>query len=171
MTFNEFYGANFSEVVRHVAYKLRDEEEAKDLAQNIFIRLYAHWDRIDTTKASYRTYLFRMVRNSLVDYYRAKKSEDLVAISDSSYDSEGEYHSGVMVKTDETANPLENLIGSDYAENFKRVLRTLPILQKRCAVLYIHGFKMKEIAAKLGTTTGTICPMVRHLKVKFQTAL
>jgi len=170
MTFNEFYSKNFSDVVRHVSFKLHNQEEAEDFAQNVFMKLYVHWSKIDVEKASPRTYLFNMVKNALIDHYRVKNLGHAVSITAQEINNEDEqYENNIVLQSGVDTNPIQTLIGSDYADNFKRVLKTLPLLQKRCAVLYIQGFKMREIAERLGISTGTVTPMVRNLRAKFQT--
>jgi RNA polymerase sigma-70 factor (ECF subfamily) len=172
MSFNEFYKKEYRGVVTHLRSKLRnDETEAEDFAQNIFMKIFVKWNEIDSNIASPRTYLFAVVRNYIIDHYKSKTLGHRVAIEETTLDIEDgkeSFHNYAILQS--TSNPVEEMIGNEYKETFKKVINSLPILQKRCAIMYINGFKMSEIANRLNTTTGYICPMVRTLRQKFQKA-
>lgn len=163
MTFNEFYDKHFYEVVRHLSKQLMNEEEAKDLAQNIFIKILVNWDKIDPSKGSYRTYLFRVVSNMLSDHFRHIKRKyapgHAVSLADEGIETGIDLNSNT--DTDERA------IRNDYAKNFKKILDTLPIKQKRIVLLHVHGFKMREISEKLRIPTGSVTAYINQLHKKF----
>lgn len=58
-------------------YSLRSKEDAEDVLQEVFIRLWQHWQGIDQDKLS--AWLMRSTRNAVVDRIRSRKSarEDL----------------------------------------------------------------------------------------------
>jgi RNA polymerase sigma factor (sigma-70 family) len=168
MKFNEFYSKEYKNVVRHLNQKLRNELDAEDMAQVIFMKMLAKWDTIDTNISSHRTYLFRVVNNTLIDHFRVKRIQNTVSI-ESGQGNENENRHEVAILT-ASSNPVQEMIGNEYKEALKEVLNSLPILHKKCAIMYLNGFKLKEIAERLNTTTGTICPLVRNLRQKFQKA-
>jgi RNA polymerase sigma-70 factor (ECF subfamily) len=48
--------------------------EAEDLTSISFLKLYMHLDGYDGEKSLPQTYLFRIARNTLTDYYRSAKN-------------------------------------------------------------------------------------------------
>lgn len=53
-------------------YSLRTREDAEDVLQDVFIRLWQHWRRIDHDKMG--AWLMRTTRNAVVDHVRKRKS-------------------------------------------------------------------------------------------------
>lgn len=160
MTFNQFYANHFKEVVRYLSMRLRNEEEAKDFAQNIFIKIYSNWNRIDVSKGSYRTYLFTVVANALIDHFRslgAKHASKAVSISE---DLEAQFgHS--------TSTSEDIVNESEYRKNFKMVLDSLTTREKRVVILQTHGYKMREVSEKTGIPMGSVTGILYQLRQKF----
>jgi len=63
---------NFADVIYRFALKnTRDSEQAKDLVQDAFEKLWIKKDQIDASKA--KAYLFQIVSNALIDRARRAK--------------------------------------------------------------------------------------------------
>jgi len=52
-------------------YSLRAKEDAEDVTQEVFIKLWQHWQKIDHVKVG--GWLMRVARNSVVDHVRKQK--------------------------------------------------------------------------------------------------
>ena len=78
-------------------YSLRAREDAEDITQDVFIRLWQHWQKIDHDRMG--AWLMRVAHNSVVDHLRRHKNEqqrvdmpdtleDAVAVQDPGLESE-----------------------------------------------------------------------------------
>ncbi|MCA9379038.1 RNA polymerase sigma factor, partial [Candidatus Dojkabacteria bacterium] len=45
-------------------------ETSEDLTQDIFLKLWQSWSSYDESKATMRTWIFRIAHNTLIDFYR-----------------------------------------------------------------------------------------------------
>jgi len=53
-------------------YSLRAREDAEDITQEVLLRLWQHWQKIDHNKVS--AWLMRVAHNSVIDHVRRQKS-------------------------------------------------------------------------------------------------
>ncbi|MEZ5492564.1 MAG: sigma-70 family RNA polymerase sigma factor [Gammaproteobacteria bacterium] len=78
-------------------YSLRAREDAEDITQDVFIRLWQHWRKIDHDRMG--AWLMRVAHNSVIDHLRRHKNdqqrvdmpetlEDAVAVQDPGLESE-----------------------------------------------------------------------------------
>lgn len=59
-------------VYSFAAYSLRAAEDAEDITQEVFIKLWQHWQRIDHDKLG--AWLLRVARNTVIDHGRKHSS-------------------------------------------------------------------------------------------------
>lgn len=57
----------------YVFKQVLDEQQALDLTQEIFIRMLQSLHQHDGTRASFRTWLYRIATNHCIDYFRSKQ--------------------------------------------------------------------------------------------------
>ncbi|MCP4131764.1 MAG: sigma-70 family RNA polymerase sigma factor [bacterium] len=68
--FKEIYRLFFPVICGSLYTKVNDRDLAADLAQDVFVDCLLNLDKIENIRA----WLFRAVRNRLIDYYRKKKN-------------------------------------------------------------------------------------------------
>lgn len=119
----------YSVVLRMVS----NGEEANDLAQEVFIKMYRNLDKYQP-EFKFSTWLMRIATNHVIDY-RRKKKHDTISIDDMPADL-----------------PDENTPEAAYFRKDRRLrledaLNGLPDMYKAPIVLYHqHGFSYNEIA-------------------------
>lgn len=69
---NELVSKYYKEIYAYVYKQTIDKELSMDLTQEIFISVLKSIYRYDEKKASFRTWLYRIATNRLVDHYRSK---------------------------------------------------------------------------------------------------
>jgi RNA polymerase sigma factor (sigma-70 family) len=163
--FEALYRKHFSRVYRfYRAYGVADDE-AQDLAQETFKRIYESFDRyrgeaewafIETTA---RNVLFNWVRAAKT----AKRSAELVAIDDPE----------LMV--DPPAPEEPDYAERQHAETRRRqvvqAVAALPAGQRECLRLWMLGFKYNEIATILRTTIDAVKSRLRDAKKQLRERL
>ena len=73
--FLQAYQQNVERVYRYLAFRTRSRSDAEDLTQATFERAFRAWDRFDPRRASARTWLLAIARNSFLDFHRRRQSE------------------------------------------------------------------------------------------------
>jgi RNA polymerase sigma-70 factor (ECF subfamily) len=69
--YNEIVDLHSDALFRFILRQVRDRDEAKDVVQDAFLRLWMNVDRVDASKA--RSYLFTTAKNLVVDRVRRRK--------------------------------------------------------------------------------------------------
>jgi RNA polymerase sigma-70 factor (ECF subfamily) len=125
-----------------------DAEEARDVAQLVFLRVWDSIARYDE-KYSFNTWLYRIATNLSIDFLRANRSRERA-------------HGATLHLVRRREEALEDeatraLESSQVAELFERVSRDLSGKQKAAFVLReIEGLDSKDVAAILGCGESTV---------------
>lgn len=132
---------------------LSDYEEAVDLAQETFVRVYFAIERYHTAYA-FSTYIYRIATNLAISEIRRKRRRKLLSLT-GLFQSEGnetrEYH-----PTDEKSLPDEDLIENERSRTIERAISALPDKYRAPIVLReIEELSYEEIARILGLGLGT----------------
>lgn len=142
--FDEFYAENHRRVVRYIQMKLNDSHEAEDLASEVFLYCYSHYDDYDPEKSSLTTWLYLIVNSRIKNHYRDSKSfvdlESLVGVlPDDSVDMDACIY----------LQQLRNLL--------EQALMKLPERQRKIVTMrYFEERSNIEIAEQLGLSPGNV---------------
>lgn len=63
----EFY----PKVYQYLVNRLGNIEDAEDMAQTVFLKIYTKLDTFDASKSSLSTWIFNITRNTLIDHQRS----------------------------------------------------------------------------------------------------
>jgi len=147
--------------------RVRTEEDAEDILQDVWYQLYNTSEAIDQVGA----WLYRVARNKIIDRYR-KKSPD--SLEDQSYeDEDGELHLKEILLAD-PGNPETEYLKSLFWKELNKGLDELPQEQREVFVLNeLEGLTFAEIAARTGENSKTLISRkgyaVKHLRKRLQT--
>lgn len=73
--FGEIYDLLLDKIYRFVFFKVSDKQEAEDLTEQVFLKAWKNIMSYKNTGAKFETWLFRIARNTVIDYYRTKKQK------------------------------------------------------------------------------------------------
>lgn len=135
----------YEKKLQHVLRRLvRDPEQARDLAQETFLKVYQHLDQFDTSRR-FGPWLFRVGVNLAVDWLRRRKPT--VRLSQ-------------MAREDENAievidpDPRPQI---ELEQEVQHVLQEIPLNYRTVLVLRdLEGFSCSEVAAIEGRREATI---------------
>lgn len=120
-----------------------NDEDARDIAQEAFVRVYRSLDRFDTRMRLY-TWLYQIVVNLCIDHLRKQSKRRAASI-----DALGDVVGAPAGKDD--------LEGAELRSRVHRVLGELPDKYRAVMVLSdLEGIGAKEIATMTGTTHATV---------------
>ena len=131
-----------------VAYKFTAKyEEAEDLTQEIFLRVFRSLDRFDLN-AEFGTWLYSVSRNHCIDRYRSGRREREALV-----DREIRLEEYASARFD----PHRELEARDNKQLLTRALQALPIKLREAVILRdLHGLSYHEIVDRLGLPEGTV---------------
>jgi len=138
------YAAHGAELYRFAARTLGDAGAAQDAVQETFLRAWRASDRFDPAVGSLRGWLFAILRNVVLDSYRAQRSRPrLRQLVDSTVDDRAdEADAGEQVLR---ARVVEEALRRIGAEHRHAIIET-----------YLLDRPYDEVAAELGIPTSTL---------------
>ena len=119
----------------------KNPQEAKDITQETFIKVYTHRKSIDPEK-KIKTWIFTIATNTAYDFLRSKKRKKEISL-----DEENE-----TISTFEAYYPQEGLV-SDVEKALSKIN---PEYRKVLLLFYQQGFKYEEIAEILEMPINTV---------------
>jgi RNA polymerase sigma-70 factor (ECF subfamily) len=141
----------YSGKVYSTAYSYtHNQEEAKDLVQEILIKTYNSLSGFKAD-AKFSTWLYRIAVNSCIDWSRKKKSK--VVMTAMSFEDADILN--IMVS--ETEGPEELLLQRENKEKIRSAVDDLPEIYKTVLILYyFEELQVQEICSILDTPRKTI---------------
>ncbi len=124
-------------------------DEAEDLTQEVFLRVYQGLDRYRSSAGAFNTWLMTVARNHAIDHYR-RRCEERQRRDDS---AEGEME--LLPSDDE--GPVMALERKQRVELVRRGLRALPTdLREPIVLCDLQGLAYEEAAKLLEIPLGTV---------------
>ncbi|GHU65977.1 RNA polymerase sigma factor [Clostridia bacterium] len=139
----------YNEIYRFVRKQVRDESDALDITQETFIGALRTIGGYDSARAGFRTWLYRIATNKVIDFVRSKSRQ-----------------CAVMPLTDYQLNDNELIEDSDFTqrvldgdliERVQAYLNVQPTDSQRIFRLRLFGgYTFNEIAAMLSMPLGSV---------------
>jgi RNA polymerase sigma-70 factor (ECF subfamily) len=142
------YEENFNRVYRYARARLRDQAEAEDITQQVFIKMMASLPGYRCTGAPFVAWLFRIAHNQVIDYYRRKSGEKSVPLDD--------FRTGTEIG-EETVDPSVVAEKNIQINEVMALVERLPRAQKEVVNLrFTAGLSITETAGALKKSEGTV---------------
>lgn len=144
--FDQLYTALWPEVYRFIYYKVQNRQEAEELTQEIFHRVYRHLIKNEIEEGKIRAYIFTCARNIVYDTWRDKnKRMNIIELDEVSEKD--------AFLPDQVSKVESNLM-------VREVLEQLSAEEKEIITLrIIKGYSISYVSDKLGRPEGTIKSM------------
>ena len=152
--FEEIYQMYHRRIYNAVYGMLGDPDDAQDVTQDVFMRLY---DALPTLRAdeAFSTYLYRIALNLCRDRARRKKRVRFQSMDTPRADDEGDVEP--MEFPDGGKLPEEILTGDELQRRVREAVLTLSNDHKAVIVMHhFQGMEVNDIARILGVPTGTV---------------
>jgi RNA polymerase sigma-70 factor, ECF subfamily len=139
--FVELFDELWLSVYRYSARVCLCPEDAEDIAQEVFLRLFKHLLE-QKREENLRSWAFRVAHNLAIDRFRDRRRLTLRSMEEWVELSE--------LGKDETPSPEELLIDKERLARIRRELGSLSALQWQCLRLRMEGLGYREIGEALG---------------------
>jgi len=167
--FNLLYDRHEMGVWRYVFRSVRVQAVADDLLQDVWFALARQAPHYQPT-AKFKTWLFTMAHNRLVDYFRTAKRH-ISLDSDDDADSE----SVALVQTlaaNSGFGPLRRLESKEQAQALLDAIEQLPFAQREAFMLQAEaGMDVQDIAATTGVSFETAKSRLRYARTRLRELL
>ncbi len=151
---------------------LKDREEARDVSQEAFVKVYKYLDHFKGD-ASFYTWLYRITVNICIDVMRRKGGQkgEQVEFDESVQLDTAEANLGALGSKLGT-NPQKAMLRKELAEKIQSALAEVP--EKHRAILLLReleGMSYEDLARTLEIPKGTVMSRLFHARLKVQKVL
>jgi RNA polymerase sigma-70 factor (ECF subfamily) len=148
----------FTRRIYNICYRFAGSaDDAQDLSQEVFIKMYRTLDSFDPERASFNTWITTVTRNLLVDHFRKTKYDRATDSIDATpgEDADGQPLSDRL--PDKGAGPAESLDRLETRELVHKALQKLsPELREAVILRDLQDMDYREIAVVLKVPEGTV---------------
>ncbi|ERJ11999.1 RNA polymerase sigma factor [Haloplasma contractile] len=138
----------YNQIFAFMYKQINDEHQSQDLTQEVFIKILKAINKYDSKKASFRTYLYRVAKNHITNYFKSKLHKTRVV--------EDEYNP----EQDFTPYDLDiegQMVINEQSEVMKTLILKLPEDQQQVIRLrYYAELSLKEIASVQEVSLSTV---------------
>lgn len=146
--FATLYDRYVSKIYHYIYYKVGNVAEAEDLTAQVFLRAWEAIGSYEWREHPFSAWLFRIARNLVVDYHRARR--DMIPLDE----PEDRVPSWAVSET-----PPAEVVLQDYltVEQLRKALTQLTDEQQEVIILrFLEGYSTAEVAAIMGKRAGAI---------------
>jgi RNA polymerase sigma-70 factor, ECF subfamily len=134
--FGQLYDEYVRKIFNFIYYKTHHKETAEDLTSDTFTKAFRKLDNFDSKKGKFSTWLYQIARNTVIDFYRVKKSHVNI---DDVWDLSEDIH---IERDFDTAEKLKEV---------KKYLKSLDSCHREIVLLRVwDGLSYKEISDAVG---------------------
>lgn len=161
----------YEQRVRAIAFGVvRNPEEAEDLAQEAFLKLYKYLPSFKG-ESSFYTWFYRIVLNLGIDYTRKKKRRSSVFIDKRAYRGDDYSPERDMDFADEGDPGLE-LQRKELRQRINEAMEQLSADHRMVIMLReVDGLSYQEISEVVGCNKGTVMSRLHHARKRLQKIL
>ncbi len=141
----------------------------QELAQEVWFKLIrACQNGQYTVEAKFTTFLYRIARNALIDWYRSNGDVKTVQLHEGGDDDEPE-----MEFEDEDARDPEQLYADkEHMQSVMASIDELPAVQKTTLLMYLEGeMSYDDIAVAMNTKRETVKTRLRYARAALKKAV
>lgn len=161
VSFTAFYEKYLPQIFRYISYRVTDKHLAEDLTSTVFEKALTKFESYRPEKASFSTWVFRIARNTVIDYFRVRGREQTIQL-DEAVDRPGDDKSPEQTAIDEEEFRMLNHF----------ILRLAPHEQEIISLKFAGDMTNRQIAGMLGLSESNVGVIVyravRKLRSDFE---
>lgn len=154
LSFNDIYKQHKNLVYNLSLSYVQNEEDAQDITQEVFVKVYLNSQYFDKEKASVKTWIYKITINKCLDFIKAKKTNKRFGFVTRIFNNEASLPNLDIPHFDHPGVQLEN------KEQLKILfwhINNLPPQQKTAIILIkIEQQSQKETAIIMGLTVKAV---------------
>lgn len=149
---------HFNRRIYNICYRFTGSgDDAQDLTQEVFIKVYRTISSYDTDKGSFQTWVTTMTRNLLVDHFRKSKQDRATDSMDEPVTEESDSLSLSDQIQDQGPSPDQRLQTRETQRMVQKALQKLsPELREAVILRDLQDMDYRDIALALKVPEGTV---------------
>ncbi len=150
-------------------WRFIDKNNAPDIVQEVFIKVWKNLNKFDPLKASFKTWIFTITRNTITDFLRKKKN---ILFSDLDKNEDNEKESFSLNIPDENILPDEMIQKLEDTKFLNETLEKIPFNYREILTLYYQEeMTFKEIGEVLNKPLNTVKSQHRRAIIELRKIL
>ena len=144
--------------IYNICYRFAgSSDDAQDLTQEVFIKVYRTLSSYDSEKAAFMTWVTTVTRNLLVDHFRKTKQDRLTDSIDNAASEHEDAQPLSEQLPDQSASPDATVQSRETRDTVHRALQKLsPELREAVILRDLQDMDYREIAVALKVPEGTV---------------
>jgi RNA polymerase sigma-70 factor (ECF subfamily) len=144
-------------------------EDAQDITQEVFVKIYRNYQKHDPATASLKTWIYQITINHCLDFIRSKKSKKRFGFISSLFNSES---NEPVVDTAHFDHPGIAAEDKEELQQLLMLINELPENQKTALILVkIEDRSQKEVAEIMNTSVKAVESLLQRAKQTLQKKL
>lgn len=134
MNKDDVYKNYQQKVLYYILGKGINTDDAEDLCENVFVKVFQNWDNYDESKSCISTWIYRITQNTVIDFFRTAKHTKELAEDTPFVDTS-----------------LDNILTAETLTELSQALMRLEGRDRQLVLyVYYHGKTLKDACTKLG---------------------
>ena len=151
--FGQLYDFYQPKIYRFILVKVGQREEAEDLTHQVFLNAWQNIKNYRSRGFPFSSWLYRIARNQVIDYYRARREMTSIDQMDPEYF----IAPAIQHFTVEKDLELEKIFGA--------VRKLEPVYQDVVMMRFVEDLSIKETAGAIGKSEGAV-KLIQHRAIK-----
>lgn len=136
----EIYTTYRDKVFSYIRSKINKYQDAEDLCEEVFIKVFQKIDTYDESKSALGTWIYNIAKNKVIDFYRSNNHQNLELLDNYDYIAEE-----------------DDSLCEDDIETLTKALNKLPQQLRDIIILkYYEDLPLTEISKRMGISYGMI---------------
>lgn len=168
IAFTQLMDRNFPKVVRIIHRFVGHTQDAEDLAQEVFLRIYNARQRY-VASARFDTWLYHIITNLCINHIRDNKHRQVVPI----YTQDSDHNIQPLNLPDQSQEtPSHIMMRLELCEKVKQALLALPSNQRLAVILSKYeGLSYQQIAQVMGISLEAVKSLLNRAKMNLKQLL
>ena len=170
--FDELYARHRGSLFRFITRQCRVRERAEEIFQDVWMSLIQATERY-RVEAQFRTWLFTVAHNKLMDYFRRNARAEAVLYEVKNIDDEsGERAATIEGIANRTEEPMVQAESRQQGLAILKLLESLPAPQREAFLLHEEGgLSVEQIAQATGVSFEAAKSRLRYAVAKLREGL
>jgi RNA polymerase sigma-70 factor (ECF subfamily) len=158
--FGQLYEEHFDRIYRYVLLRVRNQADAEDITQQVFLKALENIGSYRWRGMPFASWLFRIAHNSVVDHWKKKSRQNVVAVAPEEIDQMAEESSNDPATLAELTFDLKQLtVACEQLTDGQREIISLR---------FAGGLSVAESAKVMGKSEGAVKVLQHAALVKLR---
>ncbi len=167
--FETIYSEHKNLVYNICLHYVLNTEDAQDITQEVFVKVYQRYQQYDARTASLKTWICRIAINHCLDFLKAKKSKKRYGFLSSLFHTDSIEPVSNAVTINHPGTETEQ---KEALKHLLQIIYTLPENQKTAVILTrIEDRSQKEVAEIMNTSLKAVESLLQRAKQTIQKKL